>query len=63
MLNVLSKNLTRLHVLEETLGSGKTFFIKYFTHYLQMQGKNVLLTSITKANVLWLSQHACTTHV
>jgi hypothetical protein len=51
-LNVLNKILTRLHVLEGTLGSRKTFFIKYFTHYLQMQGKNVLLTSITKANAL-----------
>jgi hypothetical protein len=41
----------------------KNIFYKSFTHYLQMQGKNVLLTSITKANVLQLSQHAYTTHV
>jgi type II secretory ATPase GspE/PulE/Tfp pilus assembly ATPase PilB-like protein len=31
-----------LHVLEGTFGSGKTFFVKYLTHYLQTQGKNVL---------------------
>jgi hypothetical protein len=52
----------RLHILEKTLGCGKTFFIKYFTHPLQMQAKNVLLITTTRDTTLRLSQHACTTH-
>jgi hypothetical protein len=51
-----------LHILERTPVSGKTFFIKYFTHPLQMQGKNVLLATTTTTTTLQLSQHACTTH-
>jgi tRNA A37 threonylcarbamoyladenosine biosynthesis protein TsaE len=38
--------------LEGTFGSGKTIFIKYFTQYLHMQNKNVLLTTIIGAVAL-----------
>jgi hypothetical protein len=37
------KELVGLHTLQETFESDKTFLIKYFTHYFQTQGKNVLL--------------------
>ncbi len=50
------------HISEGTLENGKTFFIKYFTHYFQMQNRNLLLISSTRVVALWLSQHAYTTH-
>jgi len=59
---LLIKQRIRLHILEGTFGSGKTIFIKYFTQYLHMQNKNVLLTTIIGAVALWLFQHAYTTH-
>jgi len=34
---LLIKQLILLHILEGTLGNGKTFFIKYLTQYFQMQ--------------------------
>jgi hypothetical protein len=37
------KQLVGLRALQETFKSDKTFLIKYFTHYFQSQGKNVLL--------------------
>ncbi len=59
--DILVNETKGLHVLEGILGSGKTFFMKYLTHYLQTQGKNVLLTTTTiGTTTLWLSQHACT---
>ncbi len=33
---LLIKQLIMLHILEGTLGNGKTFFIKYSTQYFQM---------------------------
>jgi hypothetical protein len=35
-----------LHVLTTTIGSGKTFFVKYITQHFQTLGKNVLLSAI-----------------
>jgi type II secretory ATPase GspE/PulE/Tfp pilus assembly ATPase PilB-like protein len=49
---LLIKQPIRLHILEGTHGNGKTIFIKYFTQYLHMQNKNVLLTTIIGAVVL-----------
>jgi hypothetical protein len=51
-----------LHMLGGILGSGKPFFIKYFTKYLQMKNKNVLLIATTITTALRLFQHAYTTH-
>jgi len=34
---LLIKQLILLHILDGTLGNGKTFFLKYLTQYLQMQ--------------------------
>jgi hypothetical protein len=36
--------------------------VKYLTHYLQTEGKNVILTTTIGAATLQLSQHACTIH-
>jgi type II secretory ATPase GspE/PulE/Tfp pilus assembly ATPase PilB-like protein len=55
---LLIKQSTSLHILEGTLGSGRTFLIKYLTQYFQMQNKNVLLTTTSGAVVLGLSQNA-----
>jgi hypothetical protein len=41
-----------LHILEGILESDKTFFIKYFTQYFQVQNKNALLVVITVIVVL-----------
>jgi ABC-type polar amino acid transport system ATPase subunit len=61
---ILINKTKELHVLEGILGSGKTFFVKYLTHYFQTQGKNVLLTTITiGSKALRLSQHACTIYI
>ncbi len=43
----LIRQPTWLHILERTPRSGKRFFIKYFTQYLQMKNKNVLLIGTT----------------
>jgi len=51
-----------LHVLKGTPKIGKAFFVKYLTHYLQIQGENVFLTATTKVATLQLSQHVCTIH-
>jgi ABC-type polar amino acid transport system ATPase subunit len=62
--DILINETKELHVLEGILGSGKTFFVKYITHYFQTQGKNVLLTTITiGSTTLRLSQHACTIYI
>jgi hypothetical protein len=45
--DILINETKGLHVLEGIPRSGKTFFVKYLTHYLQTQGKNVLLTTTT----------------
>jgi hypothetical protein len=41
-----------LHILKGTPKSGKTFIIKYFTQYLQMKNKNVLLIATTRPTTL-----------
>jgi hypothetical protein len=46
------KQPTRLHIWEGTPRSGKFSFIKYFTQYLHMQNKNVLLITIIGATAL-----------
>ncbi len=51
-----------LHTLQGPLGSGKTFFVKYLTHQLQLQGKNVLFLATTRVAALRLSPHACIVH-
>jgi hypothetical protein len=38
------------------------FLIKYFTQYLQMKNKNILLIATTSVTNLQLFQHAQTTH-
>ncbi len=48
-----------LHILEGTFASGKIFFVKYLTQYLQTHGQNVLFTTTTGATTLRLSRHAC----
>jgi type II secretory ATPase GspE/PulE/Tfp pilus assembly ATPase PilB-like protein len=57
--DILTNETKELHVLKGTFGSGKTLFVKYLTHYLQTQGKNVFLITTTGASILRLSQHAC----
>jgi len=44
---LLVRQPTWLHILKRTAGSGKRFFIKYFTQYLQIKNKNVLLIGTT----------------
>jgi len=59
--DILINETKGLHVLKGILGNGKTFFVKYLTHYLQTQCKNVLLTTTTiGTTILRLSQNACT---
>ena len=51
-----------LHVLTGTLGSSKSFFIKYITRYFQLEGKTILLLGTTGAIVRWLSRTTNTVH-
>jgi len=57
--DILTNETKGLHVLEGTFGSGKTLFVKYLTHYLQTQGKKIVLITTTRITTLRLSQHAC----
>jgi tRNA uridine 5-carbamoylmethylation protein Kti12 len=49
-------NPKALHVLTGTPGSGKIFFIKYITQYLQLKDKIVLLSGTTRAAIRRLSK-------
>lgn len=57
--DILINETKGIHVLKGIFEGGKTFFVKCLTHYLQTQGKNVLLTT-TGTTTLRLSQYACT---
>jgi hypothetical protein len=62
MLNILIEQLVRLHTLEGTPGSGKTFLKK--SHIIfKMQDKIVLLTMTIRTSNLRLSQYACIVHI
>jgi hypothetical protein len=56
---LLIRQPTRLHILEGTTWSGMTFFIKYFTQYLQMQNKILLLIATTRVVVSTLIISTC----
>jgi len=58
--DILTNETKGLYVLEGTFGNGKTLFVKYLTHYLQTQGKTLLLITTIGVATLRLSQHACT---
>ncbi len=45
---LLIKQPIMLHILEGTIGNGKTFLIKSFTQYFHMQNRNLLLISTTR---------------
>jgi ATP-dependent exoDNAse (exonuclease V) alpha subunit len=62
LLNSIIANLEGLHVLSETPGSGKSFFIKYITQYFQWKGKTVVLSRTTGAAALRLCKTANTIH-
>jgi len=44
-----SLNIWKNQICKKTLGSGKSFFIKYLTNYLTNQGKRVLILATTSA--------------
>jgi DNA replication protein DnaC len=62
VLDSIMANPEGLHVLTGTPGSGKSFFIKYITQYLQLKGKTILLSGTTGATARRLSKTANTVH-
>jgi primosomal protein N' len=59
---LLTSTNKRLHTLQGPPRSGKTFFVRYLIHQLQLQGKKVLLLITIRAIALRLSPHAYTVH-
>ena len=53
----------KLHILTDTQGSGKTFFVKYITQYFQKHDKIIILSATTGAATLKLSKSASIVHI
>ena len=59
--NIL-QNSHGLHILTDTQGSGKTFFVKYIIQYFQKYDKIIIFSATTGATALRLSKSASTVH-
>jgi primosomal protein N' len=63
ILDSITENPHNLHIFTSTLGSGKTFFVKYITQHFLMHGKNVLLLVTISNTTFCLNAIATTMHI